>query len=101
MSEGRLKLATILLSVVLAQNAPLKALVGGTLIDGHGDPELTGVSAESDAADLAIEDALHAGGGDALLDGDHTRVGKWSQRRARARLLRTGLQREKERDDHV
>ena len=33
-------LATILLSVLLAQNAPLKALVGGTLIDGHGGPPL-------------------------------------------------------------
>ena len=33
-------LATILLSVFLAQNAPLKALVGGTLIDGHGGPPL-------------------------------------------------------------
>ena len=33
-------LATILFSVLLAQNAPLKALVGGTLIDGHGGPPL-------------------------------------------------------------
>jgi imidazolonepropionase-like amidohydrolase len=33
-------LATILLTVFLAQNAPLKALVGGTLIDGHGGPPL-------------------------------------------------------------
>ncbi len=33
-------LATILLSVLLAQNAPLKALGGGTLIDGHGGPPL-------------------------------------------------------------
>ena len=33
-------LATILLSVLLAQNAPLKALVGGTLIDGNGGPPL-------------------------------------------------------------
>ena len=33
-------LATILLAVLLAQNAPLKALVGGTLIDGHGGPPL-------------------------------------------------------------
>ena len=32
-------LATILLSVLLAQNAPLQAL-GGTLIDGHGGPQL-------------------------------------------------------------
>ncbi|MDQ4080654.1 MAG: amidohydrolase family protein [Gemmatimonadota bacterium] len=33
-------LATLLLSVLLAQDAPLKALVGGTLIDGHGGPPL-------------------------------------------------------------
>jgi imidazolonepropionase-like amidohydrolase len=33
-------LATILITVLLAQNAPLKALVGGTLIDGHGGPPL-------------------------------------------------------------
>jgi imidazolonepropionase-like amidohydrolase len=33
-------LATILLTVFLAQGAPLKALVGGTLIDGHGGPPL-------------------------------------------------------------
>jgi imidazolonepropionase-like amidohydrolase len=33
-------LATILLTVFLAQAAPLKALVGGTLIDGHGGPPL-------------------------------------------------------------
>src|SRR5918999_3970738 len=33
-------LATILLSVLLAQNAPLKALVGGTLIEGQGGPPL-------------------------------------------------------------
>jgi imidazolonepropionase-like amidohydrolase len=33
-------LAAILLSVLLAQNAPVKALVGGTLIDGHGGPPL-------------------------------------------------------------
>jgi imidazolonepropionase-like amidohydrolase len=32
--------ATILLSILLAQNAPIKALVGGTLIDGHGGPPL-------------------------------------------------------------
>ena len=32
--------ATILLTLLLAQNAPLKALVGGTLIDGHGGPPL-------------------------------------------------------------
>src|SRR5687767_11053263 len=33
-------LATILLSSLQAQTAPLKALVGGTLIDGHGGPPL-------------------------------------------------------------
>ena len=33
-------LTALLLSVLLAQNAPLKALVGGTLIDGHGGPPL-------------------------------------------------------------
>jgi imidazolonepropionase-like amidohydrolase len=32
--------ATILFSILLAQNAPIKALVGGTLIDGHGGPPL-------------------------------------------------------------
>ena len=33
-------LHALLLSLLLAQNAPLKALVGGTLIDGHGGPPL-------------------------------------------------------------
>ena len=33
-------LLPLLLSVLLAQTAPLKALVGGTLIDGHGGPPL-------------------------------------------------------------
>lgn len=33
-------LAALLLSLLLAQDAPLKALVGGTLIDGHGGPPL-------------------------------------------------------------
>ena len=33
-------LTALVLSVLLAQNAPLKALVGGTLIDGHGGPPL-------------------------------------------------------------
>jgi imidazolonepropionase-like amidohydrolase len=33
-------LTTVLISLLLAQNAPLKALVGGTLIDGHGGPPL-------------------------------------------------------------
>jgi imidazolonepropionase-like amidohydrolase len=33
-------LTALLLSALLAQNAPLKALVGGTLIDGHGGPPL-------------------------------------------------------------
>ena len=33
-------LTALLLSVLLAQNAPVKALVGGTLIDGHGGPPL-------------------------------------------------------------
>src|ERR671919_2752074 len=33
-------LHALLLSVLLAQDAPLKALVGGTLIDGHGGPPL-------------------------------------------------------------
>jgi imidazolonepropionase-like amidohydrolase len=33
-------LTALLLSVLLAQDAPLKALVGGTLIDGHGGPPL-------------------------------------------------------------
>ena len=33
-------LAALLLTLLLAQDAPLKALVGGTLIDGHGGPPL-------------------------------------------------------------
>ena len=33
-------LTALVLSVLLAQNAPLKALVGGTLIDGHGGAPL-------------------------------------------------------------
>jgi imidazolonepropionase-like amidohydrolase len=33
-------LPALLLTVLLAQHAPLKALVGGTLIDGHGGPPL-------------------------------------------------------------
>jgi len=33
-------LPALLLTLLLAQNAPLKALVGGTLIDGHGGPPL-------------------------------------------------------------
>jgi imidazolonepropionase-like amidohydrolase len=33
-------LLSLLLSALLAQNAPLRALVGGTLIDGHGGPPL-------------------------------------------------------------
>jgi imidazolonepropionase-like amidohydrolase len=33
-------LAAVLISLLLAQDAPLKALVGGTLIDGHGGPPL-------------------------------------------------------------
>jgi imidazolonepropionase-like amidohydrolase len=33
-------LTAVLVSVLLLQNAPLKALVGGTLIDGHGGPPL-------------------------------------------------------------
>ena len=33
-------LAALLVSLLLAQDAPLKALVGGTLIDGHGGPPL-------------------------------------------------------------
>jgi imidazolonepropionase-like amidohydrolase len=33
-------LLPLLLSALLAQHAPLKALVGGTLIDGHGGPPL-------------------------------------------------------------
>jgi imidazolonepropionase-like amidohydrolase len=33
-------LTTVLISLLLAQTAPLKALVGGTLIDGHGGPPL-------------------------------------------------------------
>jgi imidazolonepropionase-like amidohydrolase len=33
-------LTALVLSVFLAQNGPLKALVGGTLIDGHGGPPL-------------------------------------------------------------